>query len=158
MPMQTDDKPVLQHAIVRVIHPRHHIYGFGLRGLQSWTTAEAFNRKHGEYEINRRLGVWTAQALRFEPDMKEAFRISRTFADCFDLMINAETLWRIIWSHAARNDNPKPLTFTSDDLKTFFEPYNCDLNGVHDWLESEAHKFQRAQPLLQTAIAPETNG
>jgi hypothetical protein len=158
MQIPNDDYTPALHAMVRVEHPRAHIYTFGLRGLKHWITAEAFNAKHGThdqpYEINRRHGIQRCQALRFDAIQREPFKLVPSIGDDKDLHINGDTLWRIMFQHAARNDNPKPLTFDDSDFPNFFEPYNCDLNGVRDWFEDTARKAIRDARLARTTIAP----
>lgn len=148
MLMQDERLPAFDHMI-RVEHPTPIIYTFSLTGLKFWVPVTQFNRKHGQYEANRRTIIRRCTALTFDERMTEPFRITTNN----DLLVNGETLDRIITFYAMRNTNPN-RTFEDSEFSLFFEPYTVAKNDALKWFENEAIKAIRDARLLRTTLQP----
>lgn len=132
-------------AMIRCEHPEPIIYTFGSdidpitwktkSSFRFFVTVKQFNKEYGLYEANRRHVIQRCAALDFAADMTEPFRVVKDALGANNLMINGETLLRIIMFHSMRDNNPGGA-FKAREFKLLFEPYTNAKNEALDWFET----------------------
>lgn len=130
--------------MIRVEHPTPIVYTFGPEidpytwqplpsTFRHFLTAKEFDRKHGRYEANKRP-MQSVMALILI-DMPEPFRIGKDALGHDNLLVNGETLTKIITFHSMRKNNPGGA-FKARELALLFEDYTNQKNDALDWLET----------------------
>ncbi|APO53339.1 hypothetical protein LUI11_14685 [Bradyrhizobium diazoefficiens] len=131
--------------MIRVEHPTPIIYTFGPEidpytwqsmpsTFRFFVTAKEFDRRHGQYEANKRPIIQRVEALILS-GMAEPFRIAKDALGHDNLLINAETFLKIITFHSMRKNNPGGA-FKARELALLFEEYTNQKNDALDWLET----------------------
>lgn len=131
--------------MIRVEHPTPIIYTFGPEidpytwqplpsTFRHFLTVKEFDRKHGRYESNKRQDIQRVEALMLS-GMAEPFRIGKDALGHDNLLVNGETLTKIITFHSMRNSNPGGA-FKPRELALLFEQYTNQKNDALDWLEA----------------------
>jgi len=141
--------------MIRVEHPTPIIYTFGSEidpytwqpmpsTFRFFVTAKEFDRKYGRYEANKRP-MQSVISLILN-DMPEPFRIAKDALRHDNLLVNGETLAKIITFHSMRKNNLGGA-FKPRELALLFEAYTNKKNDALDWLETITPRH-RARALL----------
>ncbi|MCP1843624.1 hypothetical protein ACVIHI_003458 [Bradyrhizobium sp. USDA 4524] len=132
--------------MIHVEYPTPTVYTFGAEidpytwqpmpsTFRFFVTAKQFDRKHGMYETNKRPIIQRVMALMLIDGMPDPFRIAKDALGYDNLLVNGETLLKIITFHSMRNSNPGG-TFKARETGLFFEQYTNQKNDALDWLET----------------------
>ena len=130
----------------KVFAPRPILYCFNASGLVCFVWADEYDRKYGRYQSNNFPDVIKCSALIYDDRLRERAKPVHPFRDNArraDLSINKQGLWEILRYYAAtKPDN----SFSSDDLRLFFEKPSNALNDADQWMTDFAGELVQRCP------------